>query len=446
MKKTPFYLQLYFGNRFYLLGLSVVSLFVLLWLLDGPMYIGQWYFLAAISLVFIDFFYLYFPRHKFTCSRLLSTRFSNSDQNNVTLTFWHSYPLPLRVDLIEELPEQFQERNNKNTRYYARNKKHTLTYFLRPVQRGDYHFGYTVCMLSSPLRLLQRRRLGSNPVTVKVYPSFLQLRQFQLMAQTVQNKEQGTKQLRKIGHSLEFDHIKEYVNGDDIRAVNWKATARQASLMVNSFVDERSQQVYCVIDKGRLMKMPFNGLSLMDYAINSSLVLSNVALTRQDRAGLITFSHRGGEFVVADRKAGQLKLLQEALYRINTEFYESDYEKLYLQVRSQIKQRSLLILFTNFESTSGMRRQLPYLRQMARHHLLLVVFFENTELAEMAHGNATTLEQVYNNTIAGKFVFEKKMMVKELMHHGIMSLLTPPEQLTVQTVNRYVELKTRQAI
>lgn len=421
-------------------------MFVLLWLLNGPMIIGQWYFLAAIALVCIDFFYLYFPRHKFTCTRLLSNRFSNSDQNTVTLTFWHSYPLPLRVDLIEELPEQFQERNNKNTRYYARNKKHILTYYLRPVLRGDYHFGYTVCMLSSPLRLLQRRRLGSSPTTVKVYPSFLQLRQFQLMAQTVQNKEQGTKQLRKIGHSLEFDHIKEYVTGDDIRAVNWKATARQASLMVNSYVDERSQQVYCVIDKGRLMKMPFNGLSLMDYAINSSLVLSNVALTRQDRAGLITFSHKGGEFVVADRKAGQLKLLQEALYRINTEFYESDYEKLYLQVRSQIKQRSLLILFTNFESTSGMRRQLPYLRQMAKHHLLLVVFFENTELAEMAHGNADTLEQVYSNTIAGKFVFEKKMMVKELMHHGIMALLTPPEQLTVQTVNRYVELKTRQAI
>jgi len=446
VKKTPFYLQLYFGNRFYLLGLSIVVCFVLLWLTHLPLYIGQWFFLAGLALVLLDTAYMFFPKHKFTCSRIISNRFSNSDQNAVTLMLWHSYPLPLRVDLIEELPEQFQERGNKKTQHYSRNKKHSLQYLLRPVLRGDYHFGHTVCLLSSPLRLVQRRRLGSQPTVVKVYPSFLQLRQYQLLAQTVQTKEQGAKQMRKIGHSLEFDHIKEYVSGDDIRAMNWKATARQASLMINSFVDERSQQVYCVIDKGRLMKMPFDGLSLMDYAINSSLVLSNVALTRQDRAGLITFSHKGGEFVVADRKAGQLKLLQEALYRINTEFYESDYEKLYLQVRSRIKQRSLLILFTNFESTSGMRRQLPYLRQMARHHLLLVVFFENTELAALAQNPANTLEEVYNHTIAGKFVFEKKMMVKELMHHGIMALLTPPEQLTVQTVNKYVELKTRQAI
>jgi uncharacterized protein (DUF58 family) len=216
--------------------------------------------------------------------------------------------------------------------------------------------------------------------------------------------------------------------------------------MVNSFVDERSQQVYCIIDKGRLMKMPFNGLALMDYAINSTLVLGSVALHRQDRFGLMTFSHKAGDLVVADKKPGQIKILQDALYRINTDYWESDYEKLYLQVRSNVKQRSMLILFTNFESTTGMRRQLPYLRQIAKHHLLLVIFFENTELAALANETATTLEGVYTNTIAGKYVFEKKMIVKELMHHGILALVSPPQQLTVQAVNKYVELKTRQAI
>jgi len=194
------------------------------------------------------------------------------------------------------------------------------------------------------------------------------------------------------------------------------------------------------------MKMPFKGLALMDYAINSTLVLGSVALHRQDRFGLITFSHKAGELVVADKKPGQIKILQDALYRINTDYWESDYEKLYLQVRSHIKQRSMLILFTNFESTTGMRRQLPYLRQIAKHHLLLVIFFENTELASLANESAASLEGIYTNTIAGKYVFEKKMIVKELMHHGILALLSPPQQLTVQAVNKYVELKTRQAI
>ncbi|HSC52442.1 MAG TPA: DUF58 domain-containing protein [Phnomibacter sp.] len=446
MKQRAFYLQLYFGTRFYQLGLLVVAFFIFTWLMDWPLLYAKLFTAFFVLISLFDIAYLFFYKHRFTCTRVLSSRLSNSDQNPVILMLWHAFPLPLHLTLIEELPEQFQARSNEFTGVYSRNKKHSIQYFIRPVTRGDYHFGHTVCLLRSPLGIMQRRILGSDEVTVKVYPSYLQLRKHALNAQTVQVKEVGSRQLRKIGHSLEFDHIKEYVQGDDIRAVNWKATARHAGLKVNSFVDERSQQVYCVIDKGRLMKMPFNGLALMDYAINSSLVLGSVALHRQDRIGMITFSHKVGDLVVADRKPGQIKLLQDALYRIQTDYWESDYEKLYLQVRQQVKQRSLLILFTNFESTSGMRRQLPYLRQIAKHHLLLVVFFENTELAALSNETADSLEGIYTNTVAGKYVFEKKMMVKELLHHGIMALLTPPEQLTVQTVNKYVELKSRQAI
>jgi uncharacterized protein (DUF58 family) len=131
---------------------------------------------------------------------------------------------------------------------------------------------------------------------------------------------------------------------------------------------------------------------------------------------------------------------------METVFWESDYEKLYLQVRHVIKQRSLLILFTNFESVPGMRRQLPYLRQLAQHHLLLVVFFQNSELAALAEADSTTLEDVYTSTVAGKFVFEKKMIVKELATHGILTLLTEPESLSVQTVNKYLEIKARQVL
>lgn len=252
--------------------------------------------------------------------------------------------------------------------------------------------------------------------------------------------------MRKIGHSLEFEQIKEYVRGDDIRTINWKATARKASLMVNHYSDEKSQQVYCIIDKGRLMKMPFNNLSLLDYAINSCLVLSNICLQKQDRVGLMTFSNKMGNLLAADRKPIQKAHIQQLLYNQQTDFLESDYEMLYLQIRSHIKQRSLLILFCNFESMSGLKRQLPYLKSIARHHLLLLLFFENTELTKAASAPAADLEAVYIKTIAEKFANEKRMIVKELMNHGILSILTAPENLTVNCINKYLELKARQAI
>ena len=98
--------------------------------------------------------------------------------------------------------------------------------------------------------------------------------------------------MRRIGHSYEFEQIKNYVRGDDYRSINWKATSRRGHLMVNQYEDERAQQVYNIIDKSRSMKMPFNGMSLLDYAINTSLVISNVALQKHDRAGLMTFSDK----------------------------------------------------------------------------------------------------------------------------------------------------------
>ena len=252
--------------------------------------------------------------------------------------------------------------------------------------------------------------------------------------------------MRKLGLSLEFEHVKEYVRGDDIRVINWKASARKGELMVNNYQDERSQQVYCIIDKGRLMKMPFDGLSLLDYAINSSLVMCNVSLRRHDRFGLITFSEKIGSILPADKRPTQLQNVLQLLYNQTTRFLESDFEMLYKQVRAGIRHRSLLILFTNFESLDGMQRQLPYLRNLAKHHLLLVVFFENTELHQLTLKKANDVEGVYIKTVAEKFVNEKRVIVKELQKHGILSILTSPADLTVNTVNKYLELKSRQAI
>lgn len=194
------------------------------------------------------------------------------------------------------------------------------------------------------------------------------------------------------------------------------------------------------------MKMPFNNLSLLDYAINASLVLSNVALVRQDKAGLITFEKNLDTFLPADKKPTQMNLVLETLYKQKTDYLEADFEKLFSVIRNRITNRSLLVLFTNFESMESLQREMPALKKIAKYHLLLVVFFENTELKSVIEEKASTLEEIYIKTIAEKFSYEKKLMVKELHMHGIPSILTTPEGLTVNTVNKYLELKTRMSI
>jgi uncharacterized protein (DUF58 family) len=259
-------------------------------------------------------------------------------------------------------------------------------------------------------------------------------------------QEAGVKRIRKIGHSMEFEQIKEYVRGDDYRTINWKATARKDALMVNNFTDERSQQIYCLINKGRVMKMPFHGMTLLDHAINASLVLSNVALVKQDRAGIVTFEKNIDSFVTADKKTTQMNIILETLYKQHTDFFEPDFEKLFSVIRNRVTNRSLLVLFTNFESLESLQRELPALKKMARYHLLLVVFFYNSELKSVVESKAASLEDIYIKTIAEKFAYEKRQMVIELHKNGIPSILTTPEHLTINTVNKYLELKTRMSI
>ena len=403
-------------------------------------------FWVFIVLVIIDYLFLFIFSKGPSAKRLMADRFSNGDENKVEIQAKNNMAFVVDMEIIDELPVQFQKRDWKLSHRFKAGEQKNILYKLRPVERGEYDFGRIILYVKSLLGLLKRRHNIEAEQTAPVYPSFFQMRKYELLSQTSIQTEHGNKRMRKIGHSMEFEQIKEYVRGDDIRSVNWKATARKGSLMVNNYTDEKSQQVYCVIDKGRLMKMPFGGLTLLDYAINSSLVLANVCLQKQDRVGLMTFANKMGSLLAADRKPIQRENILQLLYNQETAFLESDYEMLYMQIRNRIKHRSLIVLYTNFESLSGLNRQLNYLRSIAKHHLLMVVFFENTELHTLSHLDAKNVEEVYIKTIAEKFEFEKRLIVKELKKHGILSVLTAPEQLTINAVNKYLELKARQAI
>ncbi len=439
--------SLFFSSLFYRVLATIAGLFALAFLVPVLFVFIQILFWLFVAVVVLDYIILFFTPHEVESSRVLPERFSNGDTNQIQLLLSNQFPFKTRLKIIDELPVQFQNRNFLVTASMEGNSETVVNYDLRPVERGEYEFGQTRLFVKSPLGLIVRRFSKGEKDVIKVMPAFKDLRQFELLAWSNNLAESGSRKIRKIGHSLEFEQIKEYVTGDDIRSINWKATARKGgNLMVNSYTDERSQQVYCLIDMGRVMKMPFAGMSLLDYAINATLILSRVALIKQDKAGLLTFSDKINQFLPADRKSGQMATIMETLYNQSTDFGETDFEKLLIQMRTRISSRSLVILFTNFESLSGLERQLPYIRSISKKHLVLVVFFENTELKQLTEKDVTDVESLYIRTIAEKFAFEKRQMVKELQQHGIFTILTPPEKLTINTVNKYLELKARQAI
>jgi uncharacterized protein (DUF58 family) len=447
LKYWKYYIApLFFTPRVFIALSAVVVLFIVVHFFPWLGVLPKLCFFGLLLLTLIDYLLLFGKAKGVYLLRITPERLSNGDDNTLHLFVENRYGFTLFLGIIDEIPFQFQRRDIWfNTSLKPRHEK-KIVYELRPVKRGSYDFGNVNVFASSPLGLIMRRYRFNEEKAVPVYPSYLQMRKYQLLAISNRLTELGIKKIRRIGHSMEFEQIKEYVPGDDFRTINWKATARKGDMMVNHYTDEKSQQIYCIINKGRMMKMPFKQLSLLDYAINASLVLSNVALLKQDKAGIITFSEEIGNVLPADRKATQMNAVLEVLYNQKTRYLESDFEKLYLQIRKTISQRSLLVLFTNFESMSALQRELPYLRKIARYHLLLVVFFENTEIKELITQEAADVQAVYIKTIAEKFTQEKRMIVKELQQYGILSILTAPENVTANTINKYLELKNRQAI
>jgi uncharacterized protein (DUF58 family) len=440
---------LFVATRLWFALLAIVLLFVIAYAFPILFALAQIVFLVFVFLIGLDAWLLFRVKNgAFFARRELPDRLSNGDENPLAIYLENRYAFRATVDVIDEIPFQFQRRNVLFQAKLNPRETQVLRYELRPTRRGEYSFGAVNVFVMTPLGLLKRRYQFEQGKTVAVYPSFLQMRQYELLAATNRLNEVGVKRMRRIGHSMEFEQVRPYSTGDDVRTINWKATSRRTdprgtTLMINAYQDERSQPVYCLIDKGRVMQSPFNGLTLLDYAINASLVLSNIALMKQDRAGILTFSDHVGQLLPAERRAGHMLKILEVLYRQRTRFLETDYESLYANVRANIRQRSLLLLFTNFETVSAMHRQLPYLRRLAKDHLLLIIFFENTELRSLLDQPATDTEQIYLKTIGEKFSFEKKQIVKELAQYGIQTILTAPQNLTANTVNKYLELKAR---
>ena len=438
-----FFKSLYLPTRFFVALITCAIGFILCFIFDSFFFTMQVLFGVMVLLVLLDILVIFLPSKAIECKRICPDRLSNGDENKISIWIFSKYTSSITLNVVEEAPFQFQMRNLDFETKIQANTEKIIHYNLRPTKRGEYSFGAVNVFVRSFIGLVQKRYRFDEHKQVAVYPSFIEMHKYELMAASNRLTDIGIKKIRRLGHATEFEHIKPYVMGDDPRTINHKASARASQLMVNTYQEEKSQQVYCLIDKGRAMEMPFNGMTLLDYAINSCLMVSSTALNKSDKAGLITFSNQIDQIVPADRQRRQRNLIMETLYAQKTQFKESDYERLYITIKQKLNQRSLIILYTNFETVNGMRRQLKYLSRLAKDHLVLVSFFLNSEFNDVLSMNPQNIGEIFKKGIAEKLSHDKQLIIKELNRHGIHALLSAPENLTINSMNKYLEFKSR---
>lgn len=370
-------------------------------------------------------------------ARLLSL----GDENPIRIQIRNDSSKKLFIGFADEVPFGFQPFQAGKSMPFDAGEVKQFTYFLKPVKRGEGKFGHIQVYLQHALRFFSRRIELAEASEVHIFPSLIHMQEIQLRTSSKLATKMGVHRQRKLGEGYEFEEIRSYVLGDDFRKINWKATARAAQFMTNQYRIERAQNVYMLLDTGRSMFMPFNGMSLLDHSVNSSLALANVVNRSGDKAGLIAFSSKLDAFVPAKSKSGQMKLLANSLYHLKESTEESDYEVLYAHVQQHIRHRSVLLLFSNFETWPALERNIPVLRRLAHKHILLVVFFENSLLQDFSRLKVKKREDLYDQLIAENKLLKKVVLTEKLAQYGVQSILTPPEKLSLHLVNRYLAVR-----
>lgn len=421
-------------------------MYVLAYSLPWMAFIANVVLAALFAVTLLDILLVFSSRKPLEITREINERLNLGDENPVRLKVTNKTPQPISFRLVEGYPVEMQDRSTEYSGILLPGSMKEYRYNFKPGTRGEFEFGDVFVMIRSMFFMASRSMTVPLKQTIHVYPSVVQMKRYELMVFQQQKTSAGIKKIRRLGNNSEFEQIKTYVQGDELKTINWKATSRRYELMVNQYQEEKSQSIYCIIDKSRNMQMEFDGLSLLDYSINSSLVFTNIALRKGDKAGLITYSDKIGTMLAAERSAGQMRRIQESLYNQQTHFKEASFELLYQSIRRSITTRSLLVLFTNFETEFSMRRALPMLRQLNKKHVLVIVFFENSELQELAYRPSRSTQEVYQAAVAERMMSLKSRIARELRQNGIQTVLTLPKDLSINTINKYLELKAKGSI
>ena len=393
-------------------------------------------------LLLLDLRFTASPR-QLVARRLIAERLSLGAENAVTLTLLNRGPRPLGLRLRDEHPVEFRASETFLAGTALPGEELRLRYAVTPPRRGDYRFGRLVVRYRSLLGLFERQHAYPLDRDVRVYPNLLDLRRYELLVRRGLEMEAGTRVARRFGTGTELERLREYLPDDELRRVNWKATARRGVAISNEYETERSQNVVVLLDAGRLMRAVADGLTKLDHALNAGLLLTYAAGRRGDRVSLLAYADRVKAFLPPQRGKRAFLSILETLYRLEPELTESDHARAFGYLGSRGLRRSLLVLFTDLSEPEPSRALMAHLARAARQHLVAVVTVSDPSVTVPATRDPRDAQELYEKVVAQRLLAERRQVLATLGGRGVITLDLPADKLSAQVVATYLELKAR---
>ncbi|BDB21679.1 membrane protein [Pseudomonas sp. CYM-20-01] len=358
----------------------------------------------------------------------------------IRLALDHDFPQPLTVQVFDHAPDGLSVENMPQSITLYPGERCELGYRLRPLRRGHFSFSRCEVHLPSPMGLWSARRYIEVNDTTRVYPDFARLYGAQLLGVDNWLSQLGVRQRQRRGLGLEFHQLREFREGDSLRQIDWKATARQRTPIAREYQDERDQQIVFMLDCGRRMRSQDDELSHFDHALNACLLLSYVALRQGDAVGLCTFAGDQSRYLAPVKGSSQLNLLLNAVYDLDTTRRTADYQAAASQLLARQKRRALVIVVSNLRDEDD-EALLTAVKRISRQHKVLVASLREEVLDQLRHTPVQTLPEAlaYSGTI--DYLNTRDELHDRLSAHGLSVLDTLPSELGPALVTRYMGWK-----
>jgi uncharacterized protein (DUF58 family) len=313
-------------------------------------------------------------------------------------------------------------------------------YPISPRARGRYAWGPIFLRYRTVLGLWERAREEPAAGETRVYPNLAALERYHLLARSDRLAAMGIRRVRHRGGASEFESLREYAPGDDVRQVDWKATARRARLTVRHREAERNQTVLLLLDCGRLMNATEDGVAKLDHAVNAALLLAHVALARGDRVGLCTFSNKVHAWLVPRGNLAQNKLVAETLYDLGGDFHETDHGRCLKFVAARHPKRALLVVLTDFVDATTAADMVAHVQLAARRHVVLFAALKDAFLERAARSTPETDRDGFRKAAAVDLLRERAEVLEKIRHAGGFVVDAEPGAITPPVINGYLEV------
>ena len=318
-----------------------------------------------------------------------------------------------------------------------------LRYSLAPRVRGDHATGNLYLRYRSAVGLIERWAVADLPQTVRIYPAVRPIEEQSLFLGRTRQVELQLRRQRQRGHGREFESLRDYLEGDDLRDVCWKASARRGTLVSKQHQIERSQPVWLMIDAGRLLQARVGNYTKLDYATTTALAMSQLALVSGDRVGLLAYGRDTQQVLAPARGRTHLRQMMESLALVHGEPSEADHLRATVTLNRLQPRRSLVLWLTDLAETSMRPEIVDGAAQLMRRHLVLLVAIEQRDLKRIAATRPENPKQMFECAAAQELVHWREVLLARLRERGALTLETYPEDMTASVLNRYLEIKEK---